>query len=80
LRQLYEAVLANTPDLGYVFDLNHRFAYADDALLAMWGLTWEEAAGKNCLELGYEPSHAAMQGLRRLPPLLTITTREQAER
>lgn len=59
-RQLYEAVLANTPDLGYVFDLNHRFTYANDALLAMWGLTWEEAIGKNCLELGYEPWHAAM--------------------
>jgi hypothetical protein len=26
----------------------------------MWGRTWEEAIGKNCLELGYEPWHAAM--------------------
>jgi signal transduction histidine kinase len=26
----------------------------------MWGKTWEEAAGKHCLELGYEPWHAAM--------------------
>jgi PAS domain S-box-containing protein len=59
-KQLYEAVLANTPDLGYVFDLNHRFIYANDALLAMWGKSWDEAIGKNCLELGYEPWHAAM--------------------
>src|SRR6185437_2253494 len=59
-RRLYEAVLSNTPDLGYVFDLNHRFTYANDALLSMWGRTWEEAIGKNCLELGYEPWHAAM--------------------
>src|SRR5690242_19824276 len=59
-KRLYEAVLANTPDLGYVFDLNHRFVYANDALLAMWGRTWEEAIGKTCLELGYEPWHAAM--------------------
>jgi PAS domain S-box-containing protein len=59
-KQLYEAVLANTPDLGYVFDLHHRFTYANDALLAMWGKTWEEAIGRNCLELGYEPWHAAM--------------------
>ncbi len=58
--QLYEAVLANTPDLGYVFDLNHRFLYANDALLAMWGKTLDEAVGKTCLELGYEPWHAAM--------------------
>lgn len=59
-RQLYEAVLANTPDLGYVFDLEHRFTYANDALLKMWGRTWEDAIGKTCLELGYEPWHAAM--------------------
>ncbi len=26
----------------------------------MWGKTWEEAIGKTCLELGYEPWHAAM--------------------
>lgn len=59
-RRLYEAVLANTPDLGYVFDLDHRFTYANDALLKMWGRTWDEAIGKTCLELGYEPWHAAM--------------------
>ena len=59
-RRLYEAVLANTPDLGYVFNLDHRFVFANDALLAMWGKQWEEAIGKNCLELGYEPWHAEM--------------------
>ena len=59
-RRLYEAALSNTPDLAYVFDLNHRFAYANEVLLTMWGQTWDEAIGKNCLELGYEPWHAAM--------------------
>ncbi|MBW3549305.1 MAG: PAS domain-containing protein, partial [Proteobacteria bacterium] len=59
-RRLYDTVLSHTPDLLYVFDLDHRFAYANKALLAMWGMTWEEAAGKTCLELGYEPWHAAM--------------------
>ena len=58
--RLYEAVLSNTPDLVYVFDVNHRFTYANEALLRMWGKTWDEAIGKNCLELGYEPWHAAM--------------------
>ncbi|MDR6992921.1 HWE histidine kinase domain-containing protein [Luteimonas sp. 3794] len=56
----YEALLQATPDLLYVFDLEHRFVYANDALLNMWGMRWEEAAGKTCLELGYEPWHAAM--------------------
>jgi PAS domain S-box-containing protein len=59
-RRLYEAALSNTPDLVYVFDLNHRFVYANEGLLRMWGRTWDEAIGKNCLELGYEAWHAAM--------------------
>ncbi len=60
LRRLYHAILSTTPDLAYVFDLQHRFTYANDALLAMWGKTWEQAIGKTCLELGYEPWHAEM--------------------
>ncbi len=59
-RRLYDTILSNTPDLAYVFDLKHRFIYANRALLTMWGRTWEEAIGKNCLELGYEPWHAEM--------------------
>jgi PAS domain S-box-containing protein len=59
-RRLYETFLENSPDLAYVFDLNHRFTYANKVLLNMWGKSWEDAIGKNCLELGYEPWHAAM--------------------
>ena len=59
-RRLYEAILTNTPDLAYIFDLDHRFIYANEGLLRMWGRTLAEAVGKNCLELGYEPWHAAM--------------------
>jgi PAS domain S-box-containing protein len=59
-RRLYESLLSNTPDLAYVFGLDHRFTYANDVLLKMWGKTWGEAIGKNCLELGYEPWHAAL--------------------
>jgi len=58
--RLYEAILQATPDLVYVFDLQHRFIYANGALLNMWGMTAEQALGKTCLELGYEPWHAAM--------------------
>jgi PAS domain S-box-containing protein len=59
-RKQYEAILSNTPDLAYVFDLHHRFTYANEGLLKMWGKTRAEAIGKTCLELGYEPWHAAM--------------------
>lgn len=59
-RRLYETILASTPDLVYVFDLDHRFSYANRALLEMWGRTKDDALGKNCLELGYPDWHAAM--------------------
>jgi PAS domain S-box-containing protein len=59
-RRLYETFLENSPDLAYVFDLNHRFTYANRVLLNMWNRTWGEAIGKTCLELGYEPWHAEM--------------------
>ncbi|MCC4589187.1 PAS domain-containing protein [Xanthomonas sp. NCPPB 1067] len=58
--RIYEALLQATPDLLYVFDTGHRFVYANQALLTMWGMRWEDASGKTCLELGYEPWHAAM--------------------
>jgi PAS domain S-box-containing protein len=61
-RRLYETFLANTPDLAYVFDLQHRFTYANEVLLRMWGRNWDESIGKTCLELGYEPWHAEMHG------------------
>ncbi|MEN0038792.1 MAG: ATP-binding protein [Cellvibrio sp.] len=59
-KRFYETFLSHTPDLAYVFDRNHKFIYANAVLLKMWGKTWEEAIGKNCLELGYEPWHAEM--------------------
>jgi len=59
-RRVYEAILTNTPDLAYVWNREHQFIYANEGLLRMWGKTWDEAMGKTCLELGYEPWHAEM--------------------
>ena len=59
-KRVYETILSNTPDFAYVFDLNHRVAYANETLLRMWGLTWEQAIGKTFIEIGYEPWHAEM--------------------
>ncbi|MES2775552.1 MAG: PAS domain-containing protein [Bacteroidota bacterium] len=59
-KRLYEAITQNTPDLIYVFGLDYRFTYANTALLAMWGRTWEDAIGKSMIEIGYEPWHAEM--------------------
>lgn len=59
-RRMYETITGNTPDLVYVFDLEARFTYANEALLTMWGRTKEDSIGKSLLEVGYEPWHAAM--------------------
>ncbi len=59
-RRLYETVLTNTPDFVYVFSLEHRVIYANDALIKMWGRGHEGAIGKTFLEIGYEPWHAEM--------------------
>lgn len=59
-KRLYEAIISSTPDLVYVFDLNYRFTFVNDALLEMWGRTWEESIGKTLREVGYEPWHAEL--------------------
>lgn len=59
-KRLYEAITGGTPDLIYVFDLDYRFTYANEALLKMWGRTWDESIGKHLKDLGYEPWHAEM--------------------
>ncbi len=59
-KRLYETITSNTPDLIYVFDLDYSFAYANEALLQMWGRTWYDSIGKRLLEVGYEPWHAEM--------------------
>ncbi|GAL86635.1 hypothetical protein SCE1572_31285 [Sporocytophaga myxococcoides] len=59
-KRLYETITGNTPDLIYVFDLDYRFTYANEALLRMWGSTFEQSIGKSLLENGYEPWHAEM--------------------
>jgi PAS domain S-box-containing protein len=59
-RRLYDTIISSTPDLVYVFDLEYRFTFVNQALLKMWGRTLEEAIGRNLLENGYEPWHAEM--------------------
>ncbi|WP_223833843.1 PAS domain-containing sensor histidine kinase [Spirosoma profusum] len=59
-QRIYEAIAGSTPDLMYVFDLNYRFIYANQALLNMWGSSWEKSIGKDLLANGYEPWHAQM--------------------
>lgn len=59
-QRIYEAALSNTPDFVHVFGLDHRFMYANEGLLKMWGFTLEEALVKSWQELGYERWHSDM--------------------
>lgn len=59
-QRLYNSITSYTPDLIYVFDRAHRFTYANEALLTMWGKTFEDAVGRGLRENGYEEWHALM--------------------
>jgi len=52
-RRVLDAVLANTGDHNYVFDLQARLIYANQALLNLWQLQLTDAVSKTPLELGY---------------------------
>ncbi|MFL6693265.1 MAG: PAS domain-containing protein, partial [Ramlibacter sp.] len=55
-RRIYETALNSTPDFVYVFDLEHRAIYANEALLKVWGV--DDVRGKRWMDLGYEQWHA----------------------
>jgi PAS domain S-box-containing protein len=57
-RRIYETALSNTPDFVYVFGLDHRALYANEALRKVWGV--DDVRGKHWMELGYEQWHADM--------------------
>jgi PAS domain S-box-containing protein len=57
-RRIYETALNSTPDFVYVFDLEHRALYANEALLKVWGI--DDVRGKRWMDLGYEQWHADM--------------------
>ncbi len=59
-KSLYDSIINNIPDLVYAFDLEYRFTYANEALLAMWGKSASESIGKGLRENGYEEWHALM--------------------
>lgn len=48
-----EATLSSIPDYVYAFDPHRRFAYANPAMLGLFGLPAEEMLGRTFADLGY---------------------------
>ncbi len=59
-RRLFHAVLATTPDFVYVWGPDHKFRYANQALLNLYGVTVEECIGHGFRDVGYPEWHALM--------------------
>jgi len=50
---LFDITLASITDFAYTFDRSGRFAFVNQALLDLWGLTLEDAVGKDFFDLKY---------------------------
>ncbi len=57
--RIFDTALSNIADFAYTFDREGRFIYINKPLLDLWGLTLEEATGKNFFELQYPEDLAA---------------------
>ena len=51
--RLFDTTLSSITDFAYIFDKDGRFVFMNQALLDLWGLTLEDAVGKNFFELKY---------------------------
>ncbi len=56
--QVFDVTLSHITDFAYTFDREGRFTYANKPLLDLWGLTLDQAVGRNFFELDYPPALA----------------------
>jgi PAS domain S-box-containing protein len=63
--RMLTTMLSSIHDFAYIYDREGRFLFANQSLLNLWGITLEEAVGKNFFDLGY-PDDLAEQLLRQV--------------
>jgi PAS domain S-box-containing protein len=72
--RVLDMMLSSFADFAYAFDREGRFLYANKPLLKLWGLTLEDAVGKNFFDLAY-PDELATRLQRQIQEV--IATGEQ---
>ena len=64
--QTFDAALSHISDCAYIFGLDGRFTFVNQATLDLWGRTPDQIIGKNLAEIGYAPDVvAALDAERR---------------
>src|ERR1043166_9164617 len=53
--RVFHSILSSIRDYVYTFDRQGRFLYANQSLLDLLGLRYEDVVGKTMTELGYPP-------------------------
>ena len=57
--QIFDAALSHISDCAYIFGLDGRFTFVNQATLNLWGRTLDEVLGRNLAEVGYAPETVA---------------------
>ncbi|MEO8848851.1 MAG: PAS domain-containing protein [Casimicrobiaceae bacterium] len=57
--RIFDTTLSAITDFAYTFDRDGRFLYVNKALLTLWGLTLDQAVGRNFFDLQYPELLAA---------------------
>ncbi len=68
--RILDITLSSISDFAYILDRKGRFAFVNQALLDLWGLTFKEAVGKNFFELKY-PEELATRLQRQIEKVFT---------
>ncbi len=68
--RIFNTTLSYINDFAYIFDLKGRFRYVNKPLLDLWGLTSEQAVGKNFFQLHY-PDELATKLQRQIQQVIT---------
>jgi PAS domain S-box-containing protein len=76
--RMLTTTLSSISDVAYVFDRHGRFVYVNQPQLDLWGITLEEAVGKNFFDLQY-PDALARLLLGQVHEVFEHTTRITGE-